>query len=273
MREDILPYLLRKIDTLLQVIVQFYNGSGSITLQDGNQTMNEHVLDFVDYLIHKLRLLSMSNDKASFMVAVKVQIRILVDELSFLRCLMDLLSQVPDLEMTISVQALIAETGFFVYLALDKQDGGELKDKYSRFGLPDLLEAVDALRKQASDLFSCSIPPLLQSKYSSTNKLEFVNLFIEELEDLMCSIEHLMCSKAARIIPLKHQIEMINEEIINLRKCFGKISDLGNTQMEFLFTRFIGAAYLAKYVIDSFLAKQDSLWFQKLGLSKSENKN
>ncbi|KAL3514008.1 hypothetical protein ACH5RR_026725 [Cinchona calisaya] len=47
---------------------------------------------------------------------------------------------------------------------------------------------------------------------------------------------------------------------------FWKISDLGNTQMEFLFTRFIGAAYLAKYVIDSFLAKQDSLWFQKLGL-------
>ncbi|KAL3514009.1 hypothetical protein ACH5RR_026726 [Cinchona calisaya] len=85
MREDILPYLLRKIDTLLHVIVQFYNGSGSIKLQDGNRTMNEHVLDFVDYLIHKLRLLSMSNDKASFMVAVKVQIRILVDELSFLR--------------------------------------------------------------------------------------------------------------------------------------------------------------------------------------------
>ncbi|KAL3514017.1 hypothetical protein ACH5RR_026734 [Cinchona calisaya] len=259
-REDILPYLLRKIDTLLLEIMHLYRGSDSIRLPDGNRTMNEHILGFVDHLIHKLKLLSRSNNEASFVVAVKVQMEILVDELNFLRhSLMDLLLQVPDVKMTISTLALIVEIGFFVYLSLHKQEGGELTDKYSSSGLPDLLEAVHTIRQQASDLFSSRFPWLLQSNYLSTNKLKIFNSMIEELEDLMCS-------KAARIVPLKHQIEMINKEMLTLRKYFGEISKLENTQMELLFTRFVDAANLAKYVTDSFLAGEDSLWFQKLGL-------
>ncbi|KAL3514015.1 hypothetical protein ACH5RR_026732 [Cinchona calisaya] len=137
--------------------------------------MKELVLGFFDYLIHKLKLLSRSNNEAGFVVAEKVQIEILVDELSFLRQnLMDLLLQVPNEKITISTEALIVETRFFVYSSLDKQECGELMDEYSSFGLPDLLEAVHAVRQQAS---------VIQQYFSS---VVAVQMEIKSLLQLTC---------------------------------------------------------------------------------------
>ncbi|KAL3514020.1 hypothetical protein ACH5RR_026737 [Cinchona calisaya] len=148
----------------------------------------------------------------------------------------------PDEGMAVSIQALIFKIGFLVYLSLDdEQEGEELMAKHLSFGLPVLFEAFGALRQQASDLFNGYLPLSWQSKHPSNNELEFVNLFIKELEDLMCSEPG-----RNRIFSLKYQIDMINKEMVTLRKCFSEISELENTQMEFLFTRFTDAAYLAK---------------------------
>ncbi|KAL3504544.1 hypothetical protein ACH5RR_034385 [Cinchona calisaya] len=232
-----------------------------VAVPDDTPIMDELVLAFTDYLINKLRILS--DNEPPF--APKDLTDILIDELSFLRCnLMDhLLLQNPVKEikpLTISTQALIFETGIFIYLSLDaKEDETSPTAAYCSSKLPDLLKAVDLLKQQASDLFNKFFPKSWQSNCPSTNVLEYVNFLINKLEQLLLSTE-------APLNALKHQTETTYEEIVSMRKLLCDIGELANSQMEFLLTRYSDAACLAEYIIDSFLTGEGSIWCHKLGL-------
>ncbi|KAL3504537.1 hypothetical protein ACH5RR_034378 [Cinchona calisaya] len=227
---------------------------------DDTSIMDEQVLVFADYLIHKLRLLS--DNEVPF--APNDLTDILIDELSFLRHnLMNLLLQNPIKEikpLTISTQALIFETGLFIYMSLDaREDDPSPTATYCSFKLPDLLKAVDILKQEASDLFNKFFSESWQSNFPSTNVLEYVNLLISKLEELLHS-------KAAPLNALKHETEAVYEEIVSMRKLLRNIAELGNSWMESLLTRYKDAAYQTEYVVDSFVAGEGSIWCYKLGL-------
>ncbi|KAL3504564.1 hypothetical protein ACH5RR_034405 [Cinchona calisaya] len=233
-----------------------------VAVPDDTPIMDDQVLAFADYLINKLRIQSYNDPP----LAPKDLTDILIDELSFLRCnLMDhLLLQNPNKEikpLTISTQALIFETGLFIYLSLDaKEDDTSPTASYCSSKLPDLLKAVDLLKKQASDLFNKFFPELCKSNYPNNNVLEYVDFHINKLE-------RLLHSKEAPLNALKHQTETLYEEIVSVRKLFCDIGELANSsQMEFLLTRYRDAAYQAEYVIDSFVIGEGSIWCHKLGL-------
>ncbi|XP_027151899.1 putative late blight resistance protein homolog R1B-14 [Coffea eugenioides] len=252
----ILPDLLRKFNSLLLQLKEVSGGgSSAIRLAD------DHVLGFVDFLISKLVLLS---TKSRFTDEVKVQLQTLADELRFIRSsLMDMLLQNPiqGLEsLNISIATLIVDTGFFVYFCPDKTEDEELiMTNYWSLGLHDSLETVQNVQQQAADLFKKYLPLSLQSNCPSSNELEFVDFLINKLKEVMLSGE-------ASIYPLKHQMEMVNEEMVTLRNCLSGVAGLmGNSQIGFLLTRFKHAAYQAKYVLNSLMAGEGSLWLHKLG--------
>ncbi|KAL3504557.1 hypothetical protein ACH5RR_034398 [Cinchona calisaya] len=233
-----------------------------VAVPDDTPIMDDQVLAFADYLINKLRILSYNES----LFAPKDLTDILIDELSFLRCnLMDhLLLQNPVKEikpLTISTQALIFETGLFIYLSLDaKEDDTSPIAAYCSSKLPDLLKAVDLLKQQVSDLFNKFFPELCKSNYPNNNVLEFADFLINKLE-------RLLHSKEAPLNALKHQTETVYEEIVTMRKLLCDIGELVNSsQMEFLLTRYRDAAHQAEYVIDSFVAGEGSIWCHKLGL-------
>ncbi|KAL3504616.1 hypothetical protein ACH5RR_034457 [Cinchona calisaya] len=276
-----------------------------VPIADDTHTMDEQMLAFIDYLIHKLRLIAETEIPFSI-VAAKDLIHILIDELSFLRCnLMDhLLLQNPIKEMeslTISTQDLIFKTGLFIYMSCDIKDEEQMAEYccfklpdllkvvdnlkldtsylfiyymycqteedeqmagYCCFKLPDLLKAVDDLKLQASDLFSKCFSESGasgQSNCSSINVLEYANFIINKMEEMLHSGE-------ASLNALKHQIEKVNEETVSMRKLFCDIAELGNSQMESLLAQYKDAVYQAKYLIDTSVTNEGSLWCHKLGL-------
>ncbi|CDP04880.1 unnamed protein product [Coffea canephora] len=252
----ILPDLLRKFNSLLLQLKEVSGGgSSAIRLAD------DHVLGFVDFLISKLVLLS---TKSRFTDEVKVQLQTLADELRFIRsCLMDMLLQNPIQELeslNISIATLIVDAGFFVYFCPDKMEDEELTmTNYWSLGLHDSLETVQNVQQQAAGLFKKYLPLSLQSNCPSSNELEFVDFLINKLKEVMLSGE-------ASIYPLKHQMEMVNQEMVTLRNCLSGVAELmGNSQIGFLLTRFKHAAYQAKYVLNSLMAGEGSLWLHKLG--------
>ncbi|KAL3504558.1 hypothetical protein ACH5RR_034399 [Cinchona calisaya] len=261
---DVFPDLIDAIDTSLiegvSDICDEYLES-LVAVPDDTPIMDEQVLAFADYLIHKLRLLS-DNEGPISIVAPKDLTDSLINELNFLRFnLMDLLLRNPITEMkslTITTQALIFETGLFIYMSLDAKED-DPKARYCSFKLPDLLKAVDNLKQQASDLFNKFFSESWQSNCPSTNVLEYVNFLINKLEELLHA-------KATPLNALKHQTEIVYEEIVSMRKLLCDVGELGNSQMEFLLTRYKDAAYQAEHVIDSFVAAEGSIWCHKLGL-------
>ncbi|KAL3504547.1 hypothetical protein ACH5RR_034388 [Cinchona calisaya] len=202
-------------------------------------TVDKKVLAFADYLINKLRILS--DKEAAF--APKDLTDIHIDELSFLRCnLIDhLLLQNPVKEikpLTISTQALIFETGLFIYLSLDaKEDETSPTAAYCSSKLPDLLKAVDLLKQQASDLFNKFFPESWQSNCPKNNVLEYVDFLINKLEELLHS-------KEAPLNALKHQTETVYKEIVSARMLLCDSGGLTkSSQMEILMTRYRDAAH------------------------------
>ncbi|KAL3504640.1 hypothetical protein ACH5RR_034484 [Cinchona calisaya] len=258
---------------------------------DDTPAMDEHILAFSDYIIHNLRLLLSDKEPPSFIVAVKGQFDILIEELSFLRCnLMDILLQNPIKELKslmISTRALIIRTGLFVYyLSRDRQEDEQMA-RYCCFKVPDLLKAVDNLKQQASDLFNyymsreCGhfkLPDLLH-KAADNLKQQFSKFFsksrksdchsnnvLEYADFLINKLEELLLSNAASLNALKPQIETVYKEIVSMRKLLGDIQELENSQMELFSARYKDAACQAEYVIDSFVSGKGSIWSKKLGL-------
>ncbi|KAL3504665.1 hypothetical protein ACH5RR_034506 [Cinchona calisaya] len=265
--KDVLSNTVEKIDTLQEEvndICKEYLASLLVAVPDDSPTMDEQVMEFADYLIHKLRLLS-DNKAPCFIVAAKDLIDFLIDELSSLRCnLMDHLQlQNPIKEMKsliISTQALIFRTGLFIsYMHRDTKEDEEMTE-YCCAKLPDLLKGVDNLKQQASDLFNVffSRRPW-ESDCPSTNVLECDNFLINKLEQLLHS-------EASPLYALKHQTEAVYEEIVSMRKLLCAIADLENPKMEFLLTRYKDIVHQAEYVIDSFIAGEGSIWCHRLGL-------
>ncbi|KAL3514016.1 hypothetical protein ACH5RR_026733 [Cinchona calisaya] len=265
-KEDILPELT-EINTLLLELRQLYLndefGSTRVRLSAVECNMKGHVLGFVNYLIHKLR--ELSNNKDNFIVATaKIQIDSLVDELKFMikSSLVDMLFKYitcPSEKLNsllISIEALIIHTGFFIHFSLDKEGHEEfIMANYLSSGLPNLVDNVDAVHQTARALFQ----HLWISNNLSTGELEFVDFVINKIDDT------LLHSKVASIDQLKHQIVVVHEEMVTLRKNLSKIGELQNSQMESLLKRFRDAASLAEFVIYPFAGK-DSLWISKLGL-------
>ncbi|KAL3534509.1 hypothetical protein ACH5RR_002970 [Cinchona calisaya] len=105
--------------------------------------------EFVDYLIHKLRMM-LSNNEA----AAKNLFDILIDELSFLRCnliedllLFNLKNKNPIIKemksLTISTRDMIFKMGLFIFKSRDKKEEDEQMTDYCCLKIPDLLRAVD----------------------------------------------------------------------------------------------------------------------------------
>ncbi|KAL3534480.1 hypothetical protein ACH5RR_002941 [Cinchona calisaya] len=116
--------------------------------------------EFVDYLIHKLRMM-LSNNEA----AAKNLFDILIDELSFLRCnliedllLFNLKNKNPIIKemksLTISTRDMIFKMGLFIFKSRDKKEEDEQMTDYCCLKIPDLLRAVDDIKQKASDLFN-----------------------------------------------------------------------------------------------------------------------
>ncbi|KAL3504615.1 hypothetical protein ACH5RR_034456 [Cinchona calisaya] len=265
--KGVLPYLVDEIDTLQMEIIEIYEID---TLQMEfkiyvTPTMDEHVLEFADYVVHKLRQMS-GNEGPCFLVSAKDLVDILVDELSFLRFnLMNILFQNPVNEMKsliISTQALIFKTGLFICKSSKTKEDKQMAE-YCCFKLPDLLKAVENIKQQASSLFNKFFSGRAwKSNCLSTNVLEYANFLINKLDELLRSEEAAPLNAA-----LKHQIETAYEEIVSVRKFLLDIAaHLGNSQMEFVSTKYKDAACQAEFVIDSFLAGEGSTWCHELGI-------
>ncbi|KAL3504554.1 hypothetical protein ACH5RR_034395 [Cinchona calisaya] len=232
---------IRKHNTLLwgaSDICEEYS-KALVPTQDDTPTVDKKVLAFADYLINKLRILS--DKEVAF--APKDLTDIHIDELSFLRCnlINHLLLQNPVKEikpLTISTQALIFETGLFIYLSLDaKEDETSPTAAYCSSKLPDLLKVVDLLKQQASDLFNKFFPESWQSNYPKNNVLEYVDFLINKLEELLYS-------KEAPLNALKHQTKTVYEEIVSARMLLCDSGGLAkSSQMEILMTRYRSAAH------------------------------
>ncbi|XP_027088472.1 putative late blight resistance protein homolog R1A-3 [Coffea arabica] len=249
--------LTRKLNSLLPELKEVCGGSDPLRLQDKELMISGDVLGFVDLLISKLMLLI---TKARLMDELKVQIQILADELRSIRIrLMDMLLQNPIQEIKslhLPMVTLIVDAGFFIYFSPDKVGDEELTmtNHWSR-GLRDSLEAVQTIHQQATDLFKKHLPLSLQSNCPASNELEIIDFLIQKIEG------------ATFDCPLKHQIVMLNEEMVTLRKCLSGVAELmGNSRMEFLLTQFRHAAYQANYVLNSLVAGEGSLWLHRLGI-------
>ncbi|KAL3534495.1 hypothetical protein ACH5RR_002956, partial [Cinchona calisaya] len=233
-----------------------------------NPTMDEKALEFINYLVHKLKLMMLSCNED-----VKDPFGILIDELSFLRCnLMEdllLLNKNPIIKemksLTISTRALIFRTGsFFCKSRYFKQEDEQMVE-YCCLKIPDLLRAIDDIKQKASDLFNHCFFSSRRSWQSSnspstTNVLEYVNFVINK-------VEQLLHSKADPLNALEWHMENVYEQLVSMTKLLCDIvQHIGNSHMEFLLTRFKDAAYQAEYVIDSFEAGEGLIWGHKLGL-------
>ncbi|KAL3534481.1 hypothetical protein ACH5RR_002942 [Cinchona calisaya] len=197
--------------------------------------MDEKALEFIDYLIHKLRMML-----SYYQAAADNQLDILIDELSFLRC--NLMEDLPLFNLkemkslTISTRAPIFKIGLFIFKFSDKTEDEQIAN-YCCLKTPDLLKAVDDTKQKASDLFNdyfFSSRKSLQSSNcpSNTNVLEYVNFIISKLEKQFCS-------KVDPINSLKRHMENAYEQLVSMRKLLCDIAQhLGNSHMEFLLTRF-----------------------------------
>ncbi|KAL3514019.1 hypothetical protein ACH5RR_026736 [Cinchona calisaya] len=268
-KEDLLLEVIREISALLPEIRQVYDDAESVStrfrLPANRCNMEEHIPGFTGCLVHKLR--ELSNNNASFMVAaVKTQIYILVDELRFMidSSLVDMLCKYPLFSMqcmTDSIETLIFHTGFFIYFSLDKHDDEEfIMANYLSSGLPDLLNHVDTVHQQARAEFREYFLQSCKFKCPTTDELEFIDFLVEKLD------RELLKSQSTSNDPLKHQIVMVHEEMVTLRKYFSEMTELGYSQTESLLTRFRDAAYLAEFATYSFSGGEYSLWNSKLGL-------
>ncbi|KAL3534505.1 hypothetical protein ACH5RR_002966 [Cinchona calisaya] len=254
------------LETLLMAAASHYDYDD----YDDNPSIDEKGLEFLDYLIHKLKLMMWSGNEDG-----KDQFDILIDELSFLRCnfmedllLFNLKNPIIKeiISLTISTRALIFKVASLVCKSRDFKEEDERIVEYCCFKIPDLLGAVDDIRQKASDLFNHYFFSSRKSWQSSncpstTNVLEYVNFIINKLEQLLRS-------KAHPLNALEPHMEKVNEQLVFLRKLLCDIAQLlGNSHMEFLLTRFKDAAYQTEYVIDSFVATgEGSIWGHKLGL-------
>ncbi|KAL3534476.1 hypothetical protein ACH5RR_002937 [Cinchona calisaya] len=245
------------LETLLMAAASHYDYDD----YDDNPSIDEKGLEFLDYLIHKLKLMMWSGNEDG--------------KESFLRCnfmedllLFNLKNPIIKeiISLTISTRALIFKVASLVCKSRDFKEEDERIVEYCCFKIPDLLGAVDDIRQKASDLFNHYFFSSRKSWQSSncpstTNVLEYVNFIINKLEQLLRS-------KAHPLNALEPHMEKVNEQLVFLRKLLCDIAQLlGNSHMEFLLTRFKDAAYQAEYVIDSFMATgEGSIWGHKLGL-------
>ncbi|KAL3504648.1 hypothetical protein ACH5RR_034489 [Cinchona calisaya] len=276
---DRVGFLLAAMDNVVGEIIDKYFESLLVTAapddddDDDNPTIDDKALEFVDYLIHKLKLMTLSYNQ----IAAEDQFDILIDELSFLRCnlmedllLFNLKNKNPIIKeiklLTISTQALIFKVALFVSRSRHFKQEDERLVEYCCVELPGLLGAVDDIKQQASDLFngySFSSRESWQSSNcpSTTNVLEYVNFTINKLEQLLHS-------KADPLNALEPHIGKVYEQLVSMRKLLSDIAQhLGNSHMEFLLTQFKDATYQVEYVIDSFVAGgEGSVWGHKLGL-------
>ncbi|KAL3504651.1 hypothetical protein ACH5RR_034492 [Cinchona calisaya] len=202
---DAFRYLLATFDNVMGELMDGYLESLLVAAapendndddDDRNPTIDEKALEFVDYLIHKLKLMMLSYNEDD----TKDQFNILIDELSFLRySLMEdllLLNKNPIIKemksLTISARALVFKTGSFFCKSRDFKQEDERMVEYCCLKIPDLLRAVDDIKKKASDLFNhyffSSRNSRKSSNYPSTaNVLECVNFIINKLEQLLRS--------------------------------------------------------------------------------------
>ncbi|KAL3504664.1 hypothetical protein ACH5RR_034505 [Cinchona calisaya] len=257
------------LESLLMTAVSDYDYDDEDD-DENNPTMDEKALEFVDYIIHKLKLMMLSYNQA----AAEDQFDILIDELSFLRCnlMEDLLLfnlKYPIIKemksLAICTRALVFKTGSFFCKSRDLKQEDERMVEYCSLKIPDLLRAVDDIKEKASDLvnryfFSSRKSWQSSNCPSTTNVLEYVNFIINKLEQLLRS-------KADPLNALEPYMEHVYEQLVSMRKLLYDIAQhLGNSHMEFLLTRFKDSAYQAEYVIDSFVASEGSIWGHKLGL-------
>ncbi|KAL3504657.1 hypothetical protein ACH5RR_034498 [Cinchona calisaya] len=231
---------------------------------DDNPTIDGKALEFVDYLIHKLKMIMLSDNEDA-----KDQFDIFIDELSFLRCnLIEnllLLNKNPIIKemksLTGSTRTLVFKTGSFLCRCCHFKQEDKRIVEYYYLKIPDLLKVVDDIMQKASDLFNhyfFSNRRWWQSSNcpSTTNVLEYVNFIINKLEQLLRF-------KAHPLNALEPHIGKVYEQMVSMRKLLCDIvRHLGNSHKEFLSTRFKDAAYQAEDDQDLLIAEQLTVDFK-----------
>ncbi|CAI9116506.1 OLC1v1017671C1 [Oldenlandia corymbosa var. corymbosa] len=250
------------------------------------KNIDEHVVDFFDGLIHKLRRLRLSINS--------VDVEKLADELRFLRCkiLHNILAVyskqnfvVKEMEfLGTSITALVIEIGHVVYFnhfhreekECDEQETGEIENKNSaRFWIsriPGLIEAVASIKQLASDTyygnkFLCKSlwRKLCRRPIRRNHIMKSVNLLMKNLEELSSYFE-----SADSTTLLQHQIGTLKQEMESItRQCLigaEEEDELKSSDMKFLRTQSQEAMRHCSLIVTSILSEEGSLWYYFLGL-------
>lgn len=124
-----------------------------------------------------------------------------------------------------------------------------------------LLEEFKVIKQEARDIYDSILPKSQRTKFPTTNELGFVDFVIQNAKQLLHS-------KDDFIALLWHQIEMVHDHILSMRGDFIEIAKHPREHQDLKdpWTRFKDVVYHIDYVVDSFLIKDQPLWYHKLGL-------
>lgn len=224
--------------------------------------VDEHVLDFLDFLLSKM----MEYIKSSFVTCLMNQIEALHEELKILRFyLIDPSAQHytndhPNVKSLFSrIKVVVCEAACVVYSCYNNAITEDMA-KQLDYEFSDLLQELKVIKEEARDIYDEINPKSFRSNFPQTNVLGFIDFVIQNLKELL----HF---KVDSISQLQHQIETVYKNMFSLRGYFTEAGEMFIEQeLKDPWTSFKDTVYQTDYVIDTFILRDKPIWYYKLGL-------
>lgn len=259
--------LLRKIKPIKPEVRQIYirvlkrlSSSGSSVLYP---MMDEHVIGaFIASLLDFL--LELLNRKDSQMASLRVHMTMLQVELRFLVIfLMDFPKQCINpaengTYLLRSIEAVTCESGCIIFSLFVE----EMKEDISRqmnLMLSDLLKKIMLITGEIKEIY-VELSKKYRNKFPRIGGLDFI-------EFLLGNLKELLAFRADSVTMLKQEIERVARDLESLVSDMAKQLNQEWEEMSNLWSRMVDVAYLAEYVIDSFVTKNSPGWCCILWLS------
>lgn len=221
---------------------------------------NLHKVVAIDSLLDNL--VRLYNCKSHFMAPVKDNLLILYDELIFLRTfLMDppprKNTENEKLDSLLNnVEPLFSESGPVICSFLDNME----VDTANKVNLSALLEKINLIKSEVRDRYTGRLNHL-QSNSLGIDGLGYIDSLLKNLDEL------LNC-QGDSIAILKHQIELVHDELSSLKSSLEHIvRKIEKHYLKDLMKHVIDVVHKAEYIINSYVVRDCPLWNHMLWIS------
>ncbi|KAL2559336.1 putative late blight resistance protein-like protein R1B-16 [Forsythia ovata] len=210
-------------------------------------------------------LMQLLKSESTFMVPLKDNIATFDQELRFLRAFLmdpsarkhDNHEEVDGLMTNIEAFIIDAESAIHSFYVdeMKEETTNEMNLLLSAF-----LDKIKLIKSDVRNHY-IEVPRKSQFKFLGTDELGFIDLALENLDDLLkCRVDS--------IVSLQHQVHIIHGELMSLRQLLKDILENCNKhEGSEIAEHVIYVAHEAEYVINSFVVRDGPLWYHMLKLS------